>query len=315
MKLMPFLLNFKTVSLLLLLQGSKTQSSTVYNGLAATPPMGWISWTRFKCEINCDAKPFECINEQLFIDTANRLVEDGYMEAGYTRLNLDDCWSAMQRSAKGELSADRRRFPHGIAWLAEYAHKRGLKLGIYANYGDKTCMGFPGSKGHLKQDAMTFASWGIDMLKMDGCFSNTNEFDSAYPEMATYLNATGRDIVFSCSWPFYQLAVGRKPDYNAISKYCNLWRNYDDIDSRWNSILRVINYYEEHQSLVIGNPGLTVYQARTQMALWCLWSAPLFMSNDLRNIRPEFKNILLNRDLIAVDQDPLGIMGRRIHVE
>jgi len=147
-----------------------------------------------------------------------------------------------------------------------------------------------------------------------------------YPQFGRYLNLTGRPMVYSCSWPAYQ--IGDNPNYTAIAENCNLWRNFDDIDDSWTSLLSIIDFYGDNKDkfagfsgpgkwndpdmLIIGNFGLSLDQARVQMGMWCLFAAPLIMSNDLRNIRPEFKQILLNREAIKIDQDPLGIQAKRI---
>jgi len=131
--------------------------------------MGWMSWTKYLCEIDCAHHPFSCINEQLYMDQAARLAEDGYLAAGYEYVHIDDCWAEKSRDSGGKLVADKQRFPSGIKALADYMHNRGLKLGVYADYGNYTCAGYPGTYGHLKEDADTFAEWGADYLKLDGC--------------------------------------------------------------------------------------------------------------------------------------------------
>ncbi|KAL2309143.1 hypothetical protein Nmel_005326, partial [Mimus melanotis] len=151
-------------------------SAALENGLARTPPMGWMSWERFRCNVDCQADPRNCISEQLFFEMADRLAEDGWRELGYEYINIDDCWSAKQRDAAGQLAPDPKRFPSGIKALADYVHARGLKLGIYGDLGVFTCGGYPGTMlEHVKQDAQTFAAWGVDMLKLDGCYSSAEE--------------------------------------------------------------------------------------------------------------------------------------------
>lgn len=299
------------------------------NGAALKPPMGWLSWAKFLCQVDCVKHPLTCINEQLYVDMADKMVEEGYLEAGYEFVNIDDCWLEMNRDVSSQkLVADKKRFPHGIAWLAEYMHQKGLKLGIYEDFGTKTCAGYPGSLNYLQVDAQTFASWNVDMLKLDGCYASPSIMPAGYPKMGRYLNATGRKIVYSCSWPAYEVQSGTSPNYKAIAKACNLWRNYDDIAISWDSIESIIKWYEDHQDemipvhgpgqwndpdmIIVGNPELSIDQSRAQMAVWSIWSAPLLMSNDLRFVSPAHKEILLNKKVIAVDQDPLGIMGRVI---
>ena len=117
------------------------QSYSLDNGLARTPPMGWLSWERFTCNIDCVNYPHNCINEQLYKDMADRMVQDGFKDVGYQYVNIDDCWSEMKRDSQNKLVADKKRFPSGIKALADYMHSKGLKLGIYGDVGYKTCAG------------------------------------------------------------------------------------------------------------------------------------------------------------------------------
>uniref|UniRef100_A0A8C3BBV4 Alpha-galactosidase n=1 Tax=Cairina moschata TaxID=8855 RepID=A0A8C3BBV4_CAIMO len=299
------------------------------NGLARTPPMGWLAWERFRCNVDCRDDPRHCISERLFLEMADRLAEDGWRELGYEYVNIDDCWSAKQRDAEGRLVPDPERFPRGIKALADYVHARGLKLGIYGDLGTLTCGGYPGTTlDRVEQDAQTFAEWGVDMLKLDGCYSSGEEQAKGYPEMTRALNATGRPIVYSCSWPAYQGGLPPKVNYTLLATICNLWRNYDDIQDSWDSVLSIVDWFFANQDmlqpaagpghwndpdmLIIGNFGLSYEQSRSQMALWTIMAAPLLMSTDLRTIAPGAKEILQNRLMIRINQDPLGIQGRRI---
>ncbi|XP_030335482.1 alpha-N-acetylgalactosaminidase [Strigops habroptila] len=304
-------------------------SAALENGLALTPPMGWLAWERFRCNVDCRADPRNCISETLFFEMADRLAEDGWRELGYKYINIDDCWSAKKRDAAGRLVPDPERFPRGIKALADYVHAQGLKLGIYGDLGTLTCGGYPGTTlDRVKQDAQTFAEWGVDMLKLDGCYSSGEEQAEGYPEMARALNATGHPIVYSCSWPAYQGGLPPKVNYTVLAEVCNLWRNYDDIQDSWDSVLSILDWFFANQDvlqpaagpghwndpdmLVIGNFGLSYEQSRSQMALWTVMAAPLLMSTDLRTISPSAKEILQNRLMIQINQDPLGIQGRRI---
>lgn len=304
---------------------------TLHNGKALTPPMGWLAWERFKCNTNCDRDPQNCISEKLFMEMADYLVKDGFREAGYEYVNIDDCWMSHNRDIDGHLVADPKRFPNGIKYLAKYMHARNLKLGIYQDFGPRTCMGYPGIVGHMEQDARTFAEWNIDMVKLDGCHSSPRDMDKGYIQMGSFLNQTGRSMTYSCSWPFYQLISGMEPNYTKIAEHCNLWRNFDDIEDSWKSLQKIIKFFGDNQEvminhagpgswndpdmIIIGNFGLNYEQAKVQMGIWAILAAPLLMSNDLRKISSEFKKILLNREVIAVNQDKLGIQGRRIYTE
>ncbi|XP_067126183.1 alpha-N-acetylgalactosaminidase [Centruroides vittatus] len=301
------------------------------NGAALTPPMGWLAWERFKCNINCDRDPKNCISEKLFMEMADHLVKDGFREVGYQYVNIDDCWMSHHRDKNGHLVADPKRFPNGIKFLAKYMHDRNLKLGIYQDFGLFTCMGYPGIVGHMETDAKTFAEWNVDMVKLDGCHSSPKDMDKGYIQMGNFLNKTGRSMLYSCSWPFYQLISGMEPNYTSIAHHCNLWRNFDDIEDSWKSLLKIIKFFGDNQEvmakharpgswndpdmIIIGNSGLNYEQAKVQMAMWAILAAPLLMSNDLRKISSNFREILLNKEVIAVNQDKLGIQGKRIYME
>ncbi|XP_073994860.1 alpha-N-acetylgalactosaminidase isoform X2 [Rhodnius prolixus] len=299
------------------------------NGLVRTPPMGWLAWERFRCNTDCKNDPDNCISDRLFRVMADIVATEGYADAGYEFINIDDCWLDKERSYTGHLQPDPLRFPNGIKDLANYIHSKGLKFGIYEDYGNYTCAGYPGVLGSLELDALTFASWEVDYVKLDGCYSHPRDMDIGYPEFGYHLNRTGRPIVYSCSWPVYQIYAGIQPNYSSIINSCNLWRNYDDIQDSWTSLESIIDYYGNNQDalvhnagpghwndpdmLIIGNFGLSYEQSKTQMAIWAILAAPLLMSVDLRSIKPEYKAILQNKKIIAVDQDPLGIQGRRIY--
>lgn len=298
------------------------------NGLALTPPMGWLAWQRYRCITDCQTYPDDCVNEELFMKAADLLVSEGYAKLGYQYVIVDDCWLAKNRSADGKLEADKNRFPSGIKALSDYVHSKGLKFGLYEDWGKKTCAGYPGVLGNEEQDAKTFAEWDVDYVKLDGCHSDVRQMDRGYPEFGRHLNNTGRPMVYSCSWPAYQEEKGMLIDYASMAKHCNLWRNYDDIDDSWESMIKIADYFAQKQEfwakyagpghwndpdmLLIGNFGLTYDQSKTQMAIWAVLAAPLLMSNKLREIRPEFKEILQNKNVIEVNQDALGIQGTRV---
>uniref|UniRef100_G1KCE2 Alpha-galactosidase n=1 Tax=Anolis carolinensis TaxID=28377 RepID=G1KCE2_ANOCA len=286
------------------------------NGLMRTPPMGWLSWERFRCNTDCKSDPHSCISEKLFMDMADRLATDGWRELGYVYVNIDDCWMAKERSATGQLIPDPERFPSGIKALADYVHARGLKLGIY------------GDMATLAPSLVEGTLWGVDMLKFDGCYSSSDVQAQGYPKMSRALNATGRPIAYSCSWPAYRGGLPPQVNYTLLANICNLWRNYGDIQDSWDSVLSIVDWFSANQDilqpvagpghwndpdmLIIGNFGLSCEQARSQMALWTIMAAPLFMSTDLRAISESAKEILKNKLMIKINQDPLGIQGRRI---
>lgn len=292
------------------------------NGVARTPPMGWLSWERFECRVDCLAFPDGCINEDLYTQMADRLVSDGYAAVGYKYVNVDDCWAEMERGPDGSLVADHLRFPSGMKALGDAIHAKGLLFGLYGDIGSKTCGGYPGTEGHFDQDAQTIASWGVDSWKMDGCFANYSDFGRTYPEFGEALNRTGRPILYGCSWPAYVIGHAPFPD---IAKHCNLWRAYNDIYDNWDSLYSIISWWTTNQAQLItvhgpgqwndpdmvigGNFGLSEEQAKLQMSVWSILAAPLFLSVDLRTVSPSIASILKNEEVIAVDQDPLGIQG------
>ncbi|XP_007950378.1 alpha-galactosidase A [Orycteropus afer afer] len=301
------------------------------NGLAMTPTMGWLHWERFMCNIDCKEEPDSCVSEQLFMQMADLMVSDGWKDAGYQYICIDDCWMASTRDSNGNLQADPMRFPGGIRRLANYVHSKGLKLGIYADVGNKTCAGYPGSFGYYDIDAKTFADWGVDLLKFDGCYCDSLEhLADGYKQMSLALNRTSRSIVYSCEWPLYMWPF-RKPNYTEIRQYCNHWRNFGDIFDSWQSVKSILDWSSSNQDtivdvagpggwndpdmLVIGNYGLSWDQQVTQMALWAIMAAPLLMSNDLRHISPQAKVLLQNKYVIAINQDPLGKQGYRLRKE
>nr|XP_032523170.1 alpha-N-acetylgalactosaminidase [Danaus plexippus plexippus] len=286
------------------------------NGLALTPPMGWLAWERFRCNTDCKNDPDNCISDRLFRTMTDILVAEGYAAAGYEYVNVDDCWPERERDPRGKLVPDRERFPYGMKSLSDYVNIPHIVVIFFVIQ-------------NLFSDASTFASWGVDYVKLDGCYALPVDMDHGYPEFGRQLNLTGRQMVYSCSWPVYQIYAGLQPNFSSIIEHCNLWRNFDDIQDSWASVESIIDYYGNHQDvivpnagpghwndpdmLIIGNFGLSYEQSKTQFAIWAILAAPLLMSVDLRTIRPEYKAILQNRKIIEVDQDPLGIQGRRIY--
>ena len=215
-----------------------------------------------------------------------------------------------------------------MKWLSDYIHNKGLLFGTYNDYGTYTCEKYPGSKGFLEIDAQTFADWGVDALKMDGCYSEIEDQADAYPAMSYFLNATGRPVLFSCSMAAYAQDFRNWTYYASLQKHCNLWRNYNDIRATYASIRDIMTtfgnrdfwlkyagpgHWNDPDMIVIGmEPGLNKEESETQMAIWSILAAPLYMTNNLRNITAWAKEILLNEEVIAVDQDHLGISGYRL---
>ncbi|XP_039871612.1 alpha-galactosidase A [Simochromis diagramma] len=316
----------RAACLLVIISLMSPAAEALDNGLALKPTMGWLHWERFMCNIDCDTDPNNCISERLYMQMADVMVKEGWKEAGYEYVCIDDCWPSHQRDAQGRLQADPKRFPGGIKKLADYIHSKGLKLGIYADVGDKTCAGYPGSLGYYEKDAQTFADWDVDLLKFDGCFMNRALLGEGYTNMSKALNNTGRPILYSCEWPLYEWPL-KQPNYTAIRETCNHWRNFDDVFDSWSSVKSILDWTAAHQDiivpaagpggwndpdmLVIGNFGLSHDQQESQMALWAIMASPLLMSNDLRDICPRSKELLQNKRIIDISQDSMGKQGYR----
>ncbi|XP_011684091.1 alpha-N-acetylgalactosaminidase [Strongylocentrotus purpuratus] len=294
------------------------------NGLARTPPMGWCSWERFRCDTDCVRDPDNCVSEHLYKTMADLVVSEGYKDLGYEFINMDDCWMASTRDSNGRLYGDPTRFPNGMKALADYVHSKGLKLGIYESMGYATCQKLPGTFGHIETDAQTFADWGIDMVKMDTCHTPSVELTGeGFMNFSRALNGTGRPIVYSCEWAHVQSS-----NFSIIAETCNTFRNYIDIQDSWTNVMTIIEFFASKQDiftnvsgpgsysdpdmLIVGDYSLSIDQSKAQMALWSIMAAQLMMSNDLRTLAPWAKEILQNKEVIAVNQDPLGIMGKRV---
>ena len=208
--------------------------------LAPTPPLGWMSWERFRCETDCAAVPDGCIDENLYRNMSEQLVEGGYVAAGYDMINIDDCWMADSRAADGTLPPNATRFPSGMKAMGDFMHARGIKFGIYTDEGTKTCGGYPGSQGFEAVDAATFASWGVDFLKLDGCYNDEPGYESGYPAMGAALAASGRNVTYSCSWPAYLGDNETAKPFNSFAAAgCDTWRNWNDVDNSWSSIVTI----------------------------------------------------------------------------
>ncbi|KAM3180644.1 hypothetical protein ACTXT7_015895 [Hymenolepis weldensis] len=294
------------------------------NGLARSPPMGWLTWQRFRCETDCKIYPRDCISEDLILRQATALVSGGWKDRGYQYVIIDDCWSSHQRDpATHKLIADPIRFPHGMKWLADKIHSLGLLFGIYLDFGTRTCAGYPGSLDYLELDAETVAEWEVDYIKMDGCWSSARIQPDGFAMFGRYLNATKRPIVFSCSYPAYShWNDGEKFNWTQLMENCNLWRMLEDVQDSWTSVLSIMRRYEAHRRTLIpvagpghwndldmllgGNFGLSWDETRVQMGMWAMHTSPLILSVDLEDIRPDMKKILQAPLVIRVNQDKLG---------
>ncbi|MCI9105002.1 MAG: glycoside hydrolase family 27 protein [Lachnospiraceae bacterium] len=279
--------------------------------IAKKPPMGWNSWNTFG----------KNINESLICQIADTMVEKGYRDAGYEYLVIDDCWSLKERDISGNLVPDPEKFPGGMKSLADYIHSKGLKFGMYSCAGILTCAGYPSSYDHEFQDAALFAKWGIDYLKYDYCnFPKNADCINRYQTMSMALKATGRDILFAaCNW-------GAEDSWNWMRSIgAHTYRSTGDIFDNFRSFMGIFQSQLSHLcqsgpycfndmdmltvgmynqgNVAIGKP-CTDSEYRMQFSLWCLAGTPLIMGSDIRNITPQMKNLLLNKELIAINQDP-----------
>jgi alpha-galactosidase len=290
--------------------------------VAQTPPMGWNSWNYFAGKVT----------DKDIRDSADQIVASGMRDAGYIYVNIDDTWEG-ERDANGVLHTN-SKFPDMKA-LTDYVHSKGLKIGIYSSPGPKTCAGFEGSLGHEEQDAKLYAEWGFDYLKYDLCSfipavmekqapndrpAQMRLMVAAYDKMAKALKATGRPIVFSLCQYGWDSPWEWAPGIGG-----NLWRTTGDIEARWQSVYDLLSqqkglapyagpgHWNDPDMLEVGNGELSLAENRSHFSMWAMLAAPLLAGNDLPNMKPETRDILTNRDVIAIDQDPLGHQARYIY--
>ncbi|MFW9597923.1 MAG: glycoside hydrolase family 27 protein, partial [Paludibacter sp.] len=300
------------LAFILVLSGTLTAQK--FEGLAKTPPMGWNSWNKFACNVS----------EKLIKETADAMVATGMQNAGYEYIVIDDCWQ-IGRDSLGFIVADPERFPSGIKALADYIHSKGLKFGIYSCAGDKTCGGRPGSRGYEYQDALMYAKWGVDYLKYDWCFTENLNGKGAYITMSKALKQAGRPIVFSlCEW-------GDNKPWLWAKEVGHLWRTtgdiyncYDCIEDHgtWKSfgVMQILDkqdglrqyagpgHWNDPDMMQVGN-GMSFNQERAHFTMWAMLAAPLISGNDLRSMSQQTLSVLTNREVIAINQDTLGIQG------
>ena len=289
--------------------------SQKFKNLALTPPMGWNSWNCFGPDIN----------EKKVMEIADYMVKTGMRDAGYIYLVIDDGWQ-VGRDENGNIIVNKKKFPHGIKKLADYVHSKGLKFGIYSDAGRKTCQRLPGSRGYEFQDARTYAKWGVDYLKYDWCYHGKQNSEASYKLMRDALYKAGRPIVFSiCEW-------GTTKPWKWAKDIGHLWRTTEDILDCWDcenewggmgwtlildkqvglEIYSGPGHWNDPDMLEVGNGGMTINEYKAHFSMWCMLSAPLMAGNDIRKMTPEIKNILLNKEAIALDQDALGKQAVKI---
>lgn len=285
------------------------------DGLALTPPMGWNSWNKFGCNVS----------EKLIREIADAMVESGMRDVGYEYVVIDDCWQ-VDRDEEGNIIPDPERFPSGIKALADYVHSKGLKFGLYSCAGRQTCQERPGSRGYEFQDARQYAAWEADYLKYDWCYHGKQNAEASYALMRDALKQAGCPIVFSlCEW-------GTNKPWLWAKDIGHLWRTTGDIQDCWDckrdwggmGFTHILDlqvgletyagpgHWNDPDMLEVGNGGMSLTEYQAHFSLWCILAAPLMAGNDLRNMSPEIRDILTSREVIAVDQDPLGCQGRKV---
>lgn len=299
------------------------QAQNPLEGLAKTPPMGWNSWNTFRLDIN----------EEVVKGIADVFIEKGFKDAGYEFIVIDDGWQ-ISRDEEGNIIPNPEKFPSGIKALADYIHSKGLKMGIYSDAGYKTCGEFPGSRGYEYQDARQYTAWGVDYLKYDFCFTGNQSAPDSYRLMRNSLEKAGRPVVFSiCEW-------GSQKPWEWGEGIGHLWRTTYDIRPCWDCGEQVVyhgkafenfigftkildleaglesfagpGHWNDPDMLEVGNGNLTFEENKSHFSLWCILAAPLMLGNDIRNLSPEIHDILTNKEVIAVDQDPLGKQGVKV---
>ena len=308
---------------------SAPTAQALENGVARTPPMGWNSWNTFGCSIN----------ETLIRQMADAMVSSGMRDLGYQYAVVDDCWMNPNRDSSGNLQGDPSRFPSGMKALGDYLHGKGLKFGIYQGPLDKTCAqyfgsypGATGSQGHEAQDARQFAAWGVDYLKYDWCSPNGSISDqvTTFAKMRDALAATGRPIVYSINPNSIHAKTGPQRDWGDVA---NMWRTTEDITNAWDTgqtngypmgIQNIVNVtvplagyaapggFNDPDMMEVGRGGMTDTEMRSHFALWAMLAAPLIAGNDLRSMNTATQTILKNQNLIAIDQDALGLQATQI---
>ena len=284
----------RTALLCIMLATAAVQATAQkWENLAETPQMGWNSWNKFQGNIS----------EEVIKGIADAMVEEGLLEAGYTYLNIDDCWHG-KRDADGFIQVDAKKFPSGMKALADYVHSKGLKMGIYSDAGTETCGGYPGSLGHEYQDAIQYSRWGIDYLKYDWCNTPNINPQGAYTLISDALRAAGRPILLSmCEW-------GNSHPWKWARDVGHSWRTTPDIWCDFDSLRQYAGpgHWNDPDMLEVGN-GMTENEDRAHFTMWCMMASPLILGNDLRNMSDATRRIILNKEMIAIDQDPLGVQG------
>lgn len=281
-----------------------------------TPPMGWNGWNKFRCD--------PALNEKSFMRIADLVVETGMKDAGYTYVNLDDCWQ-IARDEQGNIIVDAKRFPNGIKYLADYVHQKGLKFGIYTSGGSVTCEKRPGSLTFEARDAQTYANWGVDYIKIDWCGIEGADTYTQYKAWRSAIDETGRKMIISIAIANIDHVENRHA-WIWGRELAGIWRTAIDIQAYWPDVLRVMDknsLYAEYSGrggwndadmLQVGN-GMTYEEDKSHFIMWSMMASPLLAGNDLREMSEETRKILTHKGVIALNQDPLGVQASMVRQE
>jgi len=291
--------------------------------LALTPPMGWNSW-------NCWGLS---VSDEKVRSSAQALIDKGLIDHGWTYINIDDGWQAAQRAPDSSVVPN-EKFP-GMQALGDWLHAKGLKFGIYSSPGPRTCGGYLGSWLNEEKDADSYVSWGVDYLKYDWCSydgivkddTSLAAYIKPYSLMQKALLARKRSIVYSlCQY-------GMKDVWKwGASVDGQSWRTTEDIEDTWESFSRIgfrqnelypyakPGNWNDPDMMIVGQVGwgenlhpsrLTPDEQYTHVSLWSLLAAPLLIGCDISRLDPFTLNLLTNDEVLAIDQDPLGVQARQ----
>lgn len=290
--------------------------------IAKTPPMGFNTWNNFACNVSQD----------IIQGIADAMSTNGMKDAGYTYVNVDDCWEG-SRDANGFIGTTNKWTGNSLKGAADYVHSKGMKFGAYTSLGSKTCAGYPATLGYESQDVRQWVNWGLDYIKVDWCNVNgtqTGNPGNAYKVLGDTIKkyagtTSARPLLFSiCNW-----GVGNSWTFGRKSGG-QIWRTTPDINASWGSITGIIDQqvnlfsysgpgaagepggWNDPDMLEVGRGTLSNDENKAHFGMWCLLAAPLIAGNDVRSMTTAVRDIIINKEVIAIDQDSLGVQAQRI---
>lgn len=274
------------------------------------PPMGWNGWNVFRCDN---------ATEKNIFDAVDALISSGMRDVGYEYVNIDDCWQK-ERSTDGAIVVDEEHFPHGMKYVADYIHNKGLLFGIYTSAGRQTCEGRPGSFGYEAKDMATYAAWGVDYVKVDWCGMDGLSAPIQFSLWHSLIQRAPRPMKLSIGMP--NIGVDQPWVWGAYVS--DIWRVNNDIQDNWDSVVSIIDmntplasysglgHWNDPDMLVVGLGNLTPNEYAAHFGMWAMMHAPLIAGNDLMKMDVNTRDLLTNNELIAIDQDALGTQGERM---